>query len=96
MNNKPKKSEKEISLLAQRIKELRKKAGYSSYENFAYDHNITRSQWGRYERGEDMRFSSLVKVCKALDISLKEFFEQGFEKNNTKKEQTKHPSKEDI
>lgn len=71
---------KEVHLLADRIKELRKKAGYTSYENFAYDHNITRSQWGRYERGEDVRFTSLVKVCKALKISLEEFFSEGFKK----------------
>jgi transcriptional regulator with XRE-family HTH domain len=65
--------------LARRIKELRKKAGYTSYESFAYENNITRSQWGRYERGEDLRFSSLVKVCKAFKISLEEFFSEGFE-----------------
>lgn len=64
--------------LARRIKELRKKAGYTSYESFAYEKNITRSQWGRYERGEDLRFSSLVKVCQALQISLEEFFSEGF------------------
>ena len=72
---------KELLVLAKRIKELRKKAGYSSYENFAYDNNITRSQWGRYERGEDLRYTSLTKVCKALKISLEEFFSEGFEEN---------------
>ena len=72
---------RELLVLAKRIKELRKKAGYSSYENFAYDNNITRSQWGRYERGEDLRFTSLNKVCKALKISLEEFFSEGFEEN---------------
>lgn len=72
---------KELQVLAKRIKELRKKAGYSSYENFAYDNNITRSQWGRYERGEDLRYTSLKKVCKALKISLEEFFSEGFEEN---------------
>lgn len=69
----------ETILLAKRIKELRIKAGYSSYETFAYDHNITRSQWGRYERGEDIRFTSLVKVCKALGVDLKTFFSKGFD-----------------
>ena len=34
---------------------------------------------GRYEQGKDLRFSSLVKVLKAFDISLKDFFSEGFE-----------------
>ena len=68
----------EIQLLAKRIKELRKKAGYTSYELFAYDNDITRSQWGRYERGEDIRFTSLIKACKALNVTLAEFFSEGF------------------
>lgn len=67
----------EVLLLAQRIKDLRKRT-HSSYEIFAYENNITRSQWGRYETGEDIRFTSLVKCCKIFDISLEEFFSEGF------------------
>ena len=67
-------------LLANRIKQLRKQAGYTSYEIFAYDHNITRSQWGRYERGEDIRFTSLVRICNMFRITLEEFFSEGFDK----------------
>lgn len=66
-------------LLGERIKQLRIERGYSSYEYFAYEHNISRAQFGRYERGEDLRFSSLVKVIKAFDISFKEFFSEGFD-----------------
>jgi len=43
-----------------------------------YEHEINRSQHGRYENGEGLRFSSLLKVLKALDISLAEFFGEGF------------------
>ena len=71
---------KEVLLLANRIKQLRKEAGYSSSEIFAYDNQITSSQYGRYERGEDIRFTSLVKLCKAFKISLEDFFSEGFEK----------------
>jgi transcriptional regulator with XRE-family HTH domain len=75
-----KKSTKDASvLLGERIKQLRIERGYSSYEYFAYEHGISRAQFGRYERGEDLRFSSLVKVIKAFDISLKEFFSEGFD-----------------
>ena len=73
-----KEKSKEVLLLAERIKSLRKQAGYKSYEIFAYDNNITRSQWGRYEKGEDIRFTSLVRICKIFKISLEEFFSVGF------------------
>ncbi len=65
--------------LGQRIKELRLKKGYTSYEYFAYDNNISRAQKGRYEKGQDLRFSSLVKVVHALGVTLEEFFSEGFD-----------------
>ena len=66
---------KEILLLAERIKQLRKEKGYTSQETFAYDNGYTLSYYSRLERGEDIRFMSLIKVCNALDISLVEFFD---------------------
>ncbi len=74
-----KKANADIDKLAKRIKELRLKKGYTNYEFFAYDHEIARAQYGKYEKGEDMRFSSLMKVIKALGVNPKEFFSKGFE-----------------
>lgn len=65
--------------LGNRIKALRIKKGYTSYEYFAYEHNISRAQFGRYEKGEDLRYTSLLKVVKALDMTLEEFFSEGFD-----------------
>jgi hypothetical protein len=65
--------------LGNRIKELRINKGYTSYEYFAYDNNISRAQMGRYEKGQDLRFTSLAKVVNALGISLEEFFSEGFD-----------------
>lgn len=75
-----KESVKEVTLkkLGNRIRELRISKGYSSYEYFAYDHNISRAQFGRYERGEDLRFSTLVKIIEAFNMTLEEFFSEGF------------------
>lgn len=70
---------KELEQIGNRIKSLRIKKGYTNYEYFAYEHNITRSQYGRYENGEDMRISSLVKIVKAFDMTLEEFFSEGFD-----------------
>ena len=71
--------EEYIKRLAQRIRTLRVAKGYSSHETFAYEHNIPRAQYGRYERGEDLRFTSLLKIIRAFDMTLEEFFREGFE-----------------
>jgi transcriptional regulator with XRE-family HTH domain len=65
--------------LGKRIKQLRIEKGYTNSEFFAYDHEINRSQYGKYERGEDMRISSLFKIMDAHGISIKEFFAKGFD-----------------
>ena len=65
--------------LGNRIKQLRVERGYTSYENFAYEHDIPRAQYGRYENGEDLKYSSLLKVMKAFGISLQDFFSEGFD-----------------
>lgn len=72
-------SEEQLQRLGNRIRELRVKAGYSSYEYFAYEHNISRAQMGRYENGQDLRFSTLVRLANAFGLTLNEFFSEGFE-----------------
>lgn len=72
-------SEEQLAKMGNRIKNLRIKAGYTSYEYFAYEHEIPRAQFGRYEQGQDLRFSSLVKVVNAFGMTMKEFFSEGFD-----------------
>lgn len=85
MKTKPKaksktKIPKEVLIpLGERIKSLRLKAGYTSYEHFAYEHDFSRAQFGRYESGEDLRYTSLVKVVAAFGLTLEEFFSEGFD-----------------
>ncbi|MDW3194301.1 MAG: helix-turn-helix domain-containing protein [Cytophagales bacterium] len=69
----------ELAKLAARIKSLRISKGYSNYENFAFEHKIPRAQYGRYEKGEDLRYSSLLKIIKAFDMTISEFFSEGFD-----------------
>lgn len=69
--------EKELlKKLGRRIRELRIKKGYTNYEHFAYEHGISRTQYGNYETGENMKFLTLVKILKGLDVSLSEFFSE--------------------
>ena len=76
----PSKEEEELlKKLGARIKDLRVQQGFSNYEHFAYENNISRTQYGKYEVGENMKFLTLVRILKSLDVSLSEFFSDGFE-----------------
>jgi len=72
-------TEKQVQQLAKRIRSIRKAKGYSNYEYFAYENNFPRAQFGRYEQGEDLRYTSLMKVIKAFGMTPKEFFSEGFD-----------------
>jgi transcriptional regulator with XRE-family HTH domain len=65
--------------LGKRIRELRKQKGFKNFEHFAYEYGFSRAQFGRYEMGEDLRYSSLLRVIRALGVSMEEFFSDGFE-----------------
>ena len=54
------------------------KAGYTNYEYFAYENNISRPQYGKYEAGANIQLNTLMKILKALNVSLEEFF-KGFD-----------------
>jgi transcriptional regulator with XRE-family HTH domain len=75
-----KEEEKLLRLIGKRIRELRIDKGYSSQESFAYDANIPRAQYGRYEAGTNITILSLNKIIKFHKMTIEEFFSQGFEK----------------
>lgn len=57
------------------IRQLRKAKGYSSHEQFAYDHDFARAQYLSYENGRNMQLCSLMKIAAAFDMDIKTFFE---------------------
>ncbi len=65
--------------LAKRLKALRKEKGYTSHEAFAFDVGISRTQYNKYERGFDIRFTTLVRIVTHLEMTLEEFFSEGFD-----------------
>ena len=67
-----------IENLGKRIRALRKAKGYTNADFFAYENKIDRSQYGKYERGLDMTFSSILKICEIHDISLEKYFSDSF------------------
>ncbi|CAH0134759.1 hypothetical protein SRABI36_02544 [Pedobacter sp. Bi36] len=70
-----------LKLVGARIRSLREAKGERNYEKFAFKHDLNRTQLWRYENGEDLYFSSLLKVLSALDITLAEFFNDGFDQS---------------
>lgn len=69
----------QLKKIGQKIKALRKEKGYSSYEIFAYENDFSRAQIGRYENGQDLRLSTLLRVLAALDVQPSEFFGEGID-----------------
>lgn len=67
-------NEIQFKKIGNRIKQLRLKAGYTSAEKFAYENEISRAQYARYERGVDMQISSLLRILIAHNVTLAEFF----------------------
>ena len=65
--------------MGKRIRQLRKAQGYSNHEKFAFSHDIDRTLFGHYERGKDLRFSSLLKIIYELGMTPEEFFSEGFD-----------------
>lgn len=74
INNLPKSEEEYLKKLGSRLREYRKKAGYTNYEYFAYENGFNRPQYGKYEAGANIQFNTLIKILKALNVSFEEFF----------------------
>jgi transcriptional regulator with XRE-family HTH domain len=70
------KSEKEVLvLIGKKLREMRIKKGYKSYETFAFDNDINRMQYWRMEKGlSNMSMATLLRVMDVYKISLKDFF----------------------
>ena len=63
-----------IQLTSERLKELRKEAGYSSYETFATENDLDRKQYWRVENGLNITIRTLTKI---LGIHKKPLFVNG-------------------
>ncbi len=68
-----------IEKLAARIRTLRKEKGFANYEKFANQFNLSRSVVGRFEKGQNMTFTSILSILRALEVPLSEFFSEGFD-----------------
>ena len=62
--------------IGQRLKKLRLKKGYKSYETFAWDNEIPRVQYWRMEKGTNFTISSLLRVLDSHNLTLEDFFSE--------------------
>lgn len=87
-SKKPKPIVKEEFLLklAEQIRKSRIEKGFTNYEDFAYEADISRSQYFIYEKGNDMRISTLIKIINGLGMTFEEFVSEWLETLEKKKE----------
>lgn len=57
------------------LRELRVQKGYSSAENFSYDFELSRTNYWRWENGQNITLKNIFKICEIHQISPKDFFE---------------------
>ena len=67
-----------LKQLGERIRSLRKKAGYTSQETFAYEAAIPRALYGTYEQGANITILNLNKIIRFHKITFEDFFSEGF------------------
>jgi len=78
MKSKGKKEQEHLEKLGSRIRQLRKEKGYTNADFFAYEHEFSRPQYSRYEKGMNLTYLTLVRIVEAHGISMEEFFSIGF------------------
>lgn len=67
-----------LKKIGSKLKELRIKKGFGSYEKFAIEYEISRMQYWRIEEGKtNITFRTLISILNIHDISLKDFFSDG-------------------
>ncbi|MCA6429857.1 MAG: helix-turn-helix transcriptional regulator [Cytophagales bacterium] len=67
--------QKQLVKIGEKLSDLRKKKDYTSHETFAYDHELSRVQYWRIEKGKtNITLKSLHFLLEIHGLSLKEFF----------------------
>ena len=61
------------SLIGLTLRELRIKAGFKSYEQFAYQHKLSRIQYWKMENGNNFTLKSLLNLLNIHQIDLRGF-----------------------
>lgn len=77
-----------LARIGARLTSLRKKKGYSSHEDFAYDFELPRVQYWRIEKGKaNITIRSLCRLLSIHDLSVEEFFYQMYKEYRESRKQ---------
>lgn len=69
--------EEVLKEIGEKLKELRIKNGYKSYESFAIENSLSRMQYWRIEKGlTNITIKSLKRILDIYEMSIDDFFEQ--------------------
>ncbi len=73
-------SEEELlKRFGKRLKEFRKGLGYKNAFDFAYAKDLEPTQYAKWETGKNITLVSLMKILNAFEVTLENFFSEGFE-----------------
>lgn len=75
---KPLPEKEALKIFGKRLKAVRKAASKSQLD-LAFEKEINLRRLSAWETGEDIKLTSIVRVCNALGITLKDFFAEGFD-----------------
>ncbi len=71
---------KELKKIGNKLKKLRIKKGFSSYEKFAVEYELSRMHYWRIEEGKtNITIRSLIIILNIHKISLEKFFGESFD-----------------
>ena len=77
-NAKPTAPDERLLAIGRKLRQLRQRKGYTSYEKFAYDHDLPRVGYGNHEQGTNLTLSSLLRLLDIHNMTLVEFFGESF------------------
>lgn len=60
--------------IGMKLRKVRIERGHTSYEKFCYEHGLSKVQYHNMEKGKGYNITSLIRVLKIHDLTLKEFF----------------------
>ena len=80
------KSVKDVQIeIGLRLEKLRKEKGFTSYEHFANEYNLSRMHYWKIEKGKsNITIKTLVNLLNIFEISIENFFEIPVAKNDNK------------
>jgi len=76
-------NEEEFKKIGLRLKYLRKSKGFTSPDKFAYENNLNRSQYGKYEAGSaNITIGTLINILNCFNVSMSDFFNEDYDNIN--------------